>query len=143
MLGITSVVENPTIQCNINTLIVYVRISPRNRIKKKNGFSQKSNFKTNRKKSKSRISLLIYLRLFVNYFSNHTKKKYIYIIIQQFLCIQIKNIELIQSWIPKLPSIVHLRARNLLYDSVILGYDIFLLWHRDASVLKGIIHFPE
>ena len=80
MLEITSVIENPAIQCEINILIVYVRISPRNRIKKKNVFSQKSNFKTNRKKSKSRISLLIYLRLFVNYFSNHTKKKkYIYI----------------------------------------------------------------
>lgn len=50
MLEITSVVENPTIQYDINTLIVYVRISPRNRIKKKNVFSQKSNFKTNRKK---------------------------------------------------------------------------------------------
>lgn len=28
MLEITSVIENPTIQCEINTLIVYVRISP-------------------------------------------------------------------------------------------------------------------
>lgn len=114
-------------------------------LKKKMDFHRKAISKLIEKKNKSRISLLIYLRLFVNYFSNHTKKKYIYIyiIIQQSLCIQIKNIELIQSWIPKLPSIVHLRARNLLYDSVILGYDIFLLWHRDASVLKGIIHFPE
>ena len=42
MLEITSVIENPAIQCEINILIVYVRISPRNRIKKKMYFHRKA-----------------------------------------------------------------------------------------------------